>query len=203
MKDKSEGDKKIQGSEESTPNVAESVGAAAAAASVGLAVPNVVGSAGAAAAAAAVEPAPLVVMQVRDLSAEAMRLLMLRDENGYLDAMYALAAACADLINNHGRQASEVINIIEGSMHEAYEPNLQRVVGQIGYHQAERAQIDMNTMFGMAQDDRLIARIDALQRTRKTPLADLIEGVVTDTMVRANRDYGAALDIDLMGYRPH
>ncbi|WED43217.1 hypothetical protein [Legionella cardiaca] len=140
--------------------------------------------------------------QVQELAEEAMRFLMLRDEQSYLTAIYNLAQECANQINNHGQRASVVVKNIENSMNGAYELNLARVNGLVQFYQRQRAELDRNTLFGMAQDDRLVATIDSLHKYRRTPCSEIIEAVVTDTMVRATRDHGAPLDIDIMSYKP-
>ncbi|WED42860.1 hypothetical protein [Legionella cardiaca] len=137
---------------------------------------------------------------------EAMKFLMLRQEKIYLSIIDKLAHVCADLLSYYSQPIETIVNTIETVMTQHYNDNVQTVIDTVQEYQAARKRINLKTIAGEQEDDRLMARIDALQRYKKTPIANMILGVVTDTLILAQQEYGAVVEnkrFHVVNYTPH
>lgn len=127
---------------------------------------------------------------------DAMKFLMLRQEKMYQDNITKLAKICANLIACHHESPETIVNKIETIMTQNYERNVQQVIDNIAEYQKIRKNINVRTIRGEQEDDRLVARIDALHQYKKTPIADMILGVVTDTLTQAQQLHGVIVEHD-------
>lgn len=124
---------------------------------------------------------------------DAMKFLMLRQENQYHTTVQKLAEVCTNLLKHLNQPAETVIGQIETIMRDAYTANSQSIDDRIAQCKQIRNSINLNTFHGAQDDDRLVARIDALTRYKDTALSDIIFNVVTDTLLKA-KDYGAIIE---------
>ncbi|KTC86876.1 hypothetical protein [Legionella brunensis] len=125
---------------------------------------------------------------------DAMKFLMLRQEEQYLATINQLAKACANLINYHNHPVEEVVKQLQTTMNQAYEANQQSVTERINQYKELRKSINVHTFHGKQENARLIANIDALQKYQKTPLADIILDVITDSFVKARQEHEAEIE---------
>ncbi|CEK09196.1 hypothetical protein [Legionella hackeliae] len=136
---------------------------------------------------------------------DAMKFLMLRQQNQYLSSMQKLAEVCSNLIKHHNQPVENVIKLIETVMSNAYENNRQSVLERISQYQQIRGTINLNMLFGERDDDRLVAQIDALNRYKDTSLGEIIFNVITDSLMRAQQDYDTVVehqDFHIFDYNP-
>ncbi|WP_412754648.1 hypothetical protein [Legionella donaldsonii] len=116
---------------------------------------------------------------VTSYAASAMSHLMLHKKEHYEQALKDLAAASANVIKK-GKTVNDVVTAIENSMKASHEKSLTA----------------LNSALGMAKFQKnptLAGYIKALETNKEKSVESLIEAVVTDTVVKANKDYGADL----------
>ncbi|WP_019216956.1 hypothetical protein [Legionella tunisiensis] len=109
----------------------------------------------------------------------AMKQLMFVKKDPYEQAIKDLAVASANLIKK-GQKVQDVITIIENSMKASHEKVKGALVSEIGMAQFQKS-------------PALAGQIKAMATYKNQSIESIIEAVVTDALVRANKDYGADL----------
>lgn len=132
--------------------------------------------------------------QVASTAISAMKILMLRNQQAYLDELNELANMCAQLLKQ-GATVDSLVETIKSSMTTSYQDTLNKVTSEIGLGQFQLNHTNPQTIAGQ----NLEKRIKSMRRFKETPLTDIIEAVITDTLVQASAKFGADLgDFDFL-----
>ncbi|CDZ79276.1 hypothetical protein BN59_03594 [Legionella massiliensis] len=133
----------------------------------------------------------------------ANRSLMLRDQSEYVEQIQNLAQACAEIINQHHMQPVQLTALIEGKIAATQGQHLQAVLAEIRSCQMQRRALDNNAFFNPAAHDALNRKIDGLNASRNTSIAEIQRGIVTDTFVRAHQGHQANIPANFIyNYEP-
>ncbi|PWY55019.1 hypothetical protein DGG96_13995 [Legionella qingyii] len=123
-----------------------------------------------------------------------MKILMLRNQQGYLNEINELANICAQLLKQ-GSTVVSLVQTIKSSMTASYQDALNKITSEIGLGQFQLNHTNPQTIAGQ----NLEKRLKSMRRYKETPLTDIIEAVITDTLVQASAKFGAALgDFDFL-----
>ena len=136
--------------------------------------------------------------QVKSAAVSAMRLLMLGNQQGYINEIYRLADFCAQLLNQ-GAPINTVVNVIKFGMANSYQQALDKVTSEIGLGQFQLTHSNPQTLAGQ----NLQKRVNTMRHYKDTPFAEITEAVITDSFVQASARFGADIgNFDFINCRP-
>ncbi|QLZ68186.1 hypothetical protein FOLKNPGA_00964 [Legionella sp. PC1000] len=137
------------------------------------------------------------IPQVSSTAASAMKILMLRKQQGYINEINQLADICAQLLKQ-GTPVDSVVKAIKSGMATSYQQALDKVTSEIGLGQFQLNHTNPQTVAGQ----NLEKHVKSMRRYKETPLIDIMEAVTTDTLVQASAKFGADLgDIDFLNFK--
>lgn len=122
----------------------------------------------------------------------AMMYLILGEEGNYLREITEIAQISSDLLNYYAETPQSLIRQMENTMAQAYPSALEAGRRKIGDLLEQRRRTPGNTLFGAQDVEELTQRIDTLKRTQATSIESAAQGIVVDSLVQANRKYGAS-----------
>ncbi len=134
------------------------------------------------------------IPQIKSTAASAMNILMLRRQQGYLNEINQLADLCAQLLKQ-GTPVDSVVQAIKSGITASYQQALDKVTREIGLGQFQLTHTNPQTVAGQ----NLEKHVKSMRRYKETPLAEIIEAVITDTLVQSSAKFGADLgDFDFL-----
>ncbi|WP_065236099.1 hypothetical protein [Legionella parisiensis] len=137
------------------------------------------------------------IPQVSSTAASAMKILMLRNQQGYINEINQLAEICAQLLKQ-GTPVDSVAQAIKSGIAASYQQALDKVTSEIGLGQFQLNRTNPQTVAGQ----NLEKQVKSMRRYKETPLIDIIEGVITDTLVQASAKFDADLgDFDFLNVK--
>lgn len=137
------------------------------------------------------------IPQVSSTAASAMKILMLRNQQGYINEINKLADICAQLLKQ-GTPIESVLQAIKSGMAASYQQALDKVTSEIGLGQFQLNHTNPQTISGK----NLEKHVNSMRRYKETPLIDIMEAVITDTLVQASAKFDADLgDIDFLNFK--
>ena len=135
------------------------------------------------------------IHHVSSTAISAMKILMLRNQQSYLNEIDRLATICAQLLKQ-GSTVDTLVQTMKSSMTACYQDALNKVTSEIGLGQFQLNRTNPQTVAGQ----NLEKRIKSMRRYKdEMPLTDIMEAVITDTLVQASAKFGADLgDFDFL-----
>ncbi|CAM2949444.1 Uncharacterised protein [Legionella steigerwaltii] len=136
--------------------------------------------------------------QVQSTAASAMKILMLGNQQSYINEIKKLAALCAQLLKKDSTVDS-VVHAIKSGTTASYQQALDKLTSEIGLGQFQLDHSNPQTLAGQ----NLEKRVKTMRRYKATPLAEIMEAVITDTLVQACARFGADIgDFDFINCKP-
>lgn len=137
------------------------------------------------------------IPQVSATAASALKILMLRNQQGYINEINKLADICAQLLKQ-GAPIDSVVQAIKSGMATSYQQALDKVTSEIGLGQFQLNHTKPQTVAGQ----NLEKHVKSMRRYKETPLIDIMEAVITDTLVQASAKFDADLgDFDFLNFK--
>ncbi|KTD72621.1 hypothetical protein [Legionella tucsonensis] len=137
------------------------------------------------------------IPQVSSTAASAMKILMLRNQQSYINEINKLADICAQLLKQ-GTSVDSVVQAIKSGIADSYQQTLDKVTSEIGLGQFQLNHTNPQTVAGQS----LEKHVKSMRRYKETPLIDIMEAITTDTLVQASAKFDADLgDIDFLNFK--
>lgn len=128
-----------------------------------------------------VEPDTVDIPKIKSLASSALTFLMLGKKESYVHEISLLADACAVYLEI-GHTVDDVMRAIKSSMAAQHEKALNKITSEIGMKQF---QLNCSNPHTLATQN-LNRQVQIMKSYLAVPLDNIIEGVITDTLVQAS-----------------